>query len=227
MPVTARILLAALEYELGINFVETEEVTTGEDHFESSLNYLKGCKELSPLAVSLLIAIKCQIGIIWSNRSDHKKSLSYFQEAETLFEEYKANTGIAPLHYKDLVLIEGKMSTATLQQREKEFENQHTLTLYYIAQSFNNLGEREKSGKYCHITLIRQMETGQYEAMDWALNCATLGQFYITKDLYNFSRYCLACSSKIGEEALEKFNPEEYDESERQRGRRKGEENGS
>ena len=221
MGVTTRIMLGALEYELGINFIETEEVTTGEEHLESSLNYLAGGDGLSPLKVSLLIAIKCQIGIVWSNRSDHNKSLGYFQEAEKLFEEYKAKTGVPPLFHKDILLTEEKITAKTLQEREAEFENQHTLTLYYIAQSYNNLGEREKSGKYCHITLLRQMETSQYESMDWALNCATLGQFYITKDMYNFARYCLACALKIGEEALDKFNPEDYDESEVQRAEEK------
>ena len=218
---TGRIILAALESELGVNFVETEEVTTGEEHFESSLNYLAGGNPLSPFKVSLLIAIKCQIGIIWSNRSDHNKSLSYFKEAETLFEQYKATTGVAPVFHKDILLTEETSVAKTSQEREVEFENQHTLTLYYIAQSLNNLGERENSGKYCHITLQRQMETRQYEPMDWAINCATLSQFYITKDMYNFARYCLACALMIGEEALEKFNPEDYDESEVKRAEEK------
>lgn len=220
-PVSARILLAAMEYELAVNFVETEEVATGEEHFESSLNYLREGNQLHPLQVSLMIAIKCQVGIVWSNRSDHQKSLSYFQEAEMLFDQYKESTGIAPMFYKDILLADNKRTAATVKDRESEFENQHTLTLYYIAQSFNNLGEREESGKYCHITLVRQMETGQYEPMDWALNCATLGQYYITKDMYNFARYCLACASKIGEEAIEKFNPEDFDEGERQRAEEK------
>jgi len=219
--ITTNVLLAALEYEIAINFVETEEVPTAEEHFASSLNYLDGGDQLSPCKVSLLIAVKCQIGIIWSNRSDHNKSLSYFQEAEALFEQYKAQTGIAPLFYKDILLTEDKATATDSKKMETEFENQHTLTLYYIAQSFNNLGERESSGKYCHITLLRQMETGQYEAKDWALNCATLGQFYITKDMYNFARYCLACALKIGEEAVEKFNPENYDESDVQRAEEK------
>lgn len=218
-PINAKVLLAALEYELGVNCVETEEVTTGEEHLQSSLNYLdsSSSSQFSSSQVSLFIAIKCQIGIIWSNRSDHTKSLSLFQEAEHAFEEYKASVGVAPMFYKDILLAQDKRMAKTLKERETEFESQHTLTLYYIAQSFNNLGEREKSGKYCHITLVRQMETGQYEAMDWALNCATLGQYYITKDMYNFARYCLACASKIGEEAMDKFNPEDYDESEIQR----------
>ncbi|XP_065055492.1 KIF-binding protein-like [Rhopilema esculentum] len=216
-PLQPAVYFAALEYELAVNFVETEEIPTGEEHFDSSLNYLKNFNPHSPCVISLMIAVKCQQGILWSNRSDHTKALIFIQEAEALYEKYKASVGNAPLFYKDILVMNEQKDASTPKERESEFEKQHTLTLYYIAQSYSNLGKREESGKYCHITLLRQMETAQYDPQDWALNCATLGQYYITKDKYNFSRYCLACASRIGEEALSKFNPENYEEGERQR----------
>ena len=221
MPITPTVLLAAIEYEVAVNFIETEEVATGEEHLQSCLNYLQGIELTHPLCVSLLIAAKCQFGMLWSNRADHEKSLNFFQDAENLYSGYKEVVGSSPLFYRDMLLSREKRNAATTQAREAEFEKQHTLTLYYMAQSYNNLGEREKSGKYCHITLIRQMETSQYEPQDWALNCATLAQFYITKDMYSFSRYCLACASSVGEEAILNFNPEDFDESERQRAKDK------
>eukprot|EP00112_Aurelia_sp_Birch-Aquarium-sp1_P004375 Seg1494.6 transcript_id=Seg1494.6/GoldUCD/mRNA.D3Y31 product="KIF1-binding protein-like" protein_id=Seg1494.6/GoldUCD/D3Y31 len=217
MPIIPTILLAAIEYEVAVNYIETEEISTGEEHLQSCLNYLKGTESTHPLCVSLLIAAKCQYGMLWSSRADHEKSLKFFQEAENLHSQYKEIVGNSPLFYRDILLGGEERHATTTQEREAEFEKQHTLTLYYMAQSYNNLGEREKSGKYCHITLIRQMETSQYEPQDWALNCATLAQFYITKDMYNFSRYCLACASCVGEEAILKFNPEDFDENERQR----------
>ena len=33
--------------------------------------------------------------------------------------------------------------------------------------------------------------------MDWALNCATLSQYYITQDDYTQARHCLGESGKI------------------------------
>lgn len=75
--------------------------------------------------------------------------------------------------------------------REKEFEASFTHTLYYLAQVHGALGNSVKSGILCHTTLQRQLETGQYDPVDWALNCATLSQYYITQDEYTMSRHCL------------------------------------
>ena len=53
------------------------------------------------------------------------------------------------------------------------------------------MGQSEKGAMYCHTTLLRQLETGQYDPVDWALNCATLSQYYITQGNYMLSRHCL------------------------------------
>lgn len=50
---------------------------------------------------------------------------------------------------------------------------------------FNNLcfvtGETERAATYCHSTLQRQLQLNQFNPMEWALNAATLSQYYITK----------------------------------------------
>ena len=79
----------------------------------------------------------------------------------------------------------------TEHQREAEFESTFTHTLYFLAQVEEGLGNSEHSAKYCHTTLLRQLETKQYDPVDWALNCATLSQYYITKDNYPMARHCL------------------------------------
>lgn len=42
-------------------------------------------------------------------------------------------------------------------------------------------GETERAATYCHSTLQRQLQLNQYSPMEWALNAATLSQYYITK----------------------------------------------
>ena len=81
-------------------------------------------------------------------------------------------------------------------EREKEFESAFTHTLYYLAQVYAAQGESKKSGMYCHTTLQRQLDTGQYDPVDWALNCATLSQYYITQENYHLSRHCLGMQFK-------------------------------
>lgn len=90
------------------------------------------------------------------------------------------------------------------------FELAYTHTMYYLAQVYKNLGESdlveficfflfffnllkvitkafclpgqtERAATYCHSTLQRQLQLNQYNPMEWALNAATLSQYYITK----------------------------------------------
>lgn len=42
-------------------------------------------------------------------------------------------------------------------------------------------GETERAATYCHSTLQRQLQLNQFSSMEWALNAATLSQYYITK----------------------------------------------
>lgn len=42
-------------------------------------------------------------------------------------------------------------------------------------------GQTERAATYCHTTLQRQLQLNQFSPMEWALNAATLSQYYITK----------------------------------------------
>lgn len=46
---------------------------------------------------------------------------------------------------------------------------------------FCHPGETERAATYCHSTLQRQLKLNQFNPMEWALNAATLSQYYITK----------------------------------------------
>jgi len=76
-------------------------------------------------------------------------------------------------------------------ERERAFSATFTHTLYYLAQVNTALGHSETGGMYCHTTLRRQLETEQYDPVDWAVNCATLSQYYITQGNYMLARHCL------------------------------------
>lgn len=76
-------------------------------------------------------------------------------------------------------------------ERQREFGAIFTHTLYYLAQVNAAMGHSKKGAMYCHTTLRRQLETDQYDPVDWALNCATLSQYYITQPNYILSRHCL------------------------------------
>ncbi|XP_038058276.1 KIF-binding protein-like [Patiria miniata] len=203
------VMLACLRYLLGLNFVDTEETSSGED-------YLMACRKmlephcLDSRAVSLAVATLNQLGILWSGRRESEKALELLLEAESVYKKYKHEVGVAPFGMNELfVAEENRLSD---HQRQQKFEKAYTHTLYYLAQVYGNLGESKKSASHCHETLKRQLETDQYEPMDWALNCATLSQYYITQDDYTQARHCLASATRIYAEALEKLPAVETEE---------------
>ncbi|CAK6964049.1 KIF-binding protein [Scomber scombrus] len=85
----------------------------------------------------------------------------------------------------------------TYQERIKRFELAYTHTMYYLAQVYKNLGQNERAATYCHSTLQRQLKLNQYSPMEWALNAATLSQYYITKGRYMEGRHCLSAATVI------------------------------
>lgn len=58
-----------------------------------------------------------------------------------------------------------------------------TKTKYYLAQCYQHLGEKETAAIYCHLTLKKQLKCRDFlsffDPIDWAVNAATLGQFFL------------------------------------------------
>ncbi|KAG8435278.1 hypothetical protein GDO86_013287 [Hymenochirus boettgeri] len=85
----------------------------------------------------------------------------------------------------------------TEQERSKRFERVYTHTLYYLAQVYKHLKQDEKAAQYCHTTLQRQLEYDSYNPVEWAINAATLSQYYLTKQCYMEARHCLAAANVV------------------------------
>ena len=68
----------------------------------------------------------------------------------------------------------------------------HILCKYSIC-----LDEADKSAAYCLKTLRRQLEMETYRPAEWALNCACLSQFFITRNMFAEGKHCLACANFI------------------------------
>lgn len=63
-----------------------------------------------------------------------------------------------------------------------------------MAQIIGTMGDLHSSAIYCHTTLKRQLEYDDYEPIDWALNSATLSQYFFANNRYTESRHHLAAS---------------------------------
>lgn len=128
------------------------------------------------------------MGILWSTRQDHGESKKYLLRAESLYKEFKG-LGIPPLTISDMFGTEIEKGKGDV-----SLEKVHTLTLYYLAQVFGQEGDLDTSAHYCHLTLKRQLEFKDYEAIDWALNAATLSQYYFSKNSLKQSRHLLSAA---------------------------------
>ncbi|KAG7236001.1 hypothetical protein INR49_001399 [Caranx melampygus] len=183
--------LGAVEYYLGVNHVDTEELSAGQEHLMNCMKQLERCR-VSCDNVSLFIHVRNQLGILWAGRDETETAQGFLETAESIYQRY---------------------------MKEVKFELAYTHTMYYLAQVYKNLGETERAATYCHSTLQRQLKLNQFNPMEWALNAATLSQYYITKGRYMEGRHCLSAATVIsglaGEVPSEAAAQESETESER------------
>ncbi|CAG9762454.1 unnamed protein product [Ceutorhynchus assimilis] len=187
---------------LGMVAIDTEEITVGEKHLDKCQEIIKDIQSL-PDVVLIALNMYNQFGILWSQREPEKSKI-FLEKAEQLYLDFKS-TGTAPIDIADL--FKPNIESYNSEMAFKNMEKIYTLTLYYLAQIFGQLNQDFKSAVYCHITLQRQLEMADYDPIDWALNSATLSQFFLEKCGFKQARHHLAASSCI----LDKYKSEELD----------------
>ncbi|XDV50236.1 hypothetical protein PO909_019324 [Leuciscus waleckii] len=186
--------LAVVQYHLGVNHIETEELSAGEEHLMTCMKLIDKCTTTRE-NVSLFIQARNQLGILWAGRDEIEKAQGFLEIAETMYLLYMKEDGQPPLDLQDFFVPQGE--ELSQQEKTRRFEMAYTHTLYYLAQVYKNLQQYERAGQYCHSTLQRQLEYKQFVPLEWAINAATLSQYYITKTRYMEARHCLAAASVI------------------------------
>ncbi|KAL7889721.1 hypothetical protein AOLI_G00019790 [Acnodon oligacanthus] len=216
--------LGVIEYYLGVNHIETEELSAGEEHLMSCMKLLEKCA-VTRENVSLHIQARNQLGILWAGRDETEKAQGFLETAKSIYVRYMKEDGQPPLDLVDFFVVE--QEAPSQQERMRRFEMVYTHTLYYLAQVYKNLEQYEKAGQYCHSTLQRQLKFSQFVPLEWAINAAALSQYYITKTRYMEARHCLAAANVIaglaGEvpsEAAAKESEVEYEKREQLRQKR-------
>jgi hypothetical protein len=76
-------------------------------------------------------------------------------------------------------------------------EEAHTLTLFYMAQCYGNLGEPAKSAECCFQTLSRQLASNQYQGLEWSVHAAALSQYFMGCNDFHQSAHCLTFASQV------------------------------
>lgn len=174
-----KFILGHIVIDLGKICVFTEEITPGEKYLQQGINLLSDYRQ-HPSAVCPYVHGLNQIGILWSNRGEVKKAKEFLVQAEEIYTEFKAS-GKEPLTIYDIF---GTADEIEVGKGASSLEKIYALTLFYLAQIFGSEGDLHKSAVYCHTTLRKQLEMHEYESIDWALNAATLAQYFCTNNRY-------------------------------------------
>ncbi|KAG8552226.1 hypothetical protein GDO81_004443 [Engystomops pustulosus] len=186
--------LAVTEFRLGVNHTETEELSAGEEHLVRAVRLLERYR-LAHDCVSVYIQAQNNLGILWADRGEIIIAQTYLESAESLYCHYMKKSGKPPVDPDEHFTSEEKRLTE--QERAKRFEKVYTHTLYYLAQVYKHLKQDEKAAQYCHTTLQRQLEYDGYNPVEWAINAATLSQYYLGKQCYMEARHCLAAADVV------------------------------
>ncbi len=56
-------------------------------------------------------------------------------------------------------------------------------------QVHEKIGQADKAGEYCHATLRRQLELGEYKPLEWATNAYTLSHHYLVTDRFALAKH--------------------------------------
>ncbi|KOB74097.1 Uncharacterized protein OBRU01_09902 [Operophtera brumata] len=183
-------MLGAVLLNIGIIDMETDELTSSDNVLSEAVTILAAYSS-KPEIVITLINVYNNLGILWSNREEPEKAITYLLNAKEAYETFKC-TLLMPLPIEH-ILSGGESNAADFMLLEKA----HTLTLYYLAQVYGSLKENLKSAIYCHVTLRRQLQYQDFEPIDWALNSATLSQFFAEQNGFFQARHHLAAASTI------------------------------
>lgn len=186
--------LIAVKLELGKNYADADEPSTAETHFRECVAILEA-KPLDRANVSVMMQACNKLGIIWAERSENEKSLQYLLRSKGVYEEYRK--GESPMSPR--VEAHALMESEPVDEEEewRRFESVHTHTLYFLAQVYGNMEDHQTAANYCCITLDRQIQSKEFDGIDWALNAASLSQFYITRQLFREGRHCLLCADRV------------------------------
>lgn len=187
-------MLAVIYLNEGIIAIDTEELKQGQDYLTNCIDVLSKT-EINAKTILPMLSSLNQLGILWSKQDDAPKAKEFLDQSEKQYKEYKELKikEFPPVNMSSLFDIDDADEPPGTEIMEKLY----TLTLYYLAQIYGNLDDLIKSSVYCHMTLRRQLEMDDYDSIDWALNAATLSQFFMEKGGFQQARHHLAAATYI------------------------------
>ncbi|CRK96120.1 CLUMA_CG009550, isoform A [Clunio marinus] len=205
-----RAILGYVQKDIGKICSFVEETNQAKIYLNKSLELLEGNKNEPEIIICYVDTLN-QLGILWSKLQDNEKSLEYLLKSEKAANSFK-KFGKQPLTIFDIF---GTSDEIEKGKGKECLEKNLTLTFFYLAQVYGAVSNLEASGLYCHLTLKRQLELEDYEPVEWALNAATLSQFYFAKNMLKQSRHLLAAANYMMGKYSDELEQKEMSEDQR------------
>ena len=174
-----------LEFHLASIENETEERSSAEIRLHSILSSIESVVP-HPLILVLVLNIYNQLILIRTSYEQYTEAIDLARKAEEI---YLKSSSMKKYSFEEIF--------GSTDSSRSDFEQIYTHTLFFLAQIYGKLDEKQQSARYCRMTLERQLTTKTYSPIDWATNCATLSQYYMTKHDYPTARYCLICADTM------------------------------
>ncbi|XP_024884804.1 KIF1-binding protein homolog [Temnothorax curvispinosus] len=194
---------AITHLNIGILQADLEDTGLATEYFRKCIDLLEDSK-LTPEGILPAISANNQLGLIYAQRGSYEEAKDFLKQAEGLYVKFTEDVGLEPVHMVTIMgieEIEGDLCAKSI------LEKLHTLTLYYLAQVCRELDDKCSFALYCHRTLSKQLSqnkiTQDLDYVDWALNAATISQYFIEQDKFPQARHHLAAASYILERYAE------------------------
>ena len=171
------LLLARVDYWLGLNHLETEELSTGERLMGRAMAALLPHSTSFPVPV---IDGHNALSLLHTSRA------RYTAARDALLIAQRTYQAVKPFHPS---LPAGEWGVV---------ENLHTLTLYYLAQVYGKMGKRSLSASFCHLCLKRQVEGGAaFDRREWVRNALGLAEYYQQKEQWEDAWHCIKAADAV------------------------------
>mmetsp|Transcript_28882 Transcript_28882/g.51478 ORF Transcript_28882/g.51478 Transcript_28882/m.51478 type:complete len:551 (-) Transcript_28882:130-1782(-) len=192
---------AFLEYLLGLNYFETEEITRSGIHYSKAFDLIT---QVSPQMqykhLTTIQDLLNALGIHKCNQEEVEAGLKFFDQAVKLYDLAKsAGLKNSTSSFFDFLICREPKFNFVIDGglNGRKVEQNYTLTLFYLAQAYSKLGKKDEAAWYCVLTMSRQIASGDYQVKDWSVNAINMAEYYAEQKLFSQAHYMLAAAISI------------------------------
>ncbi|XP_020283575.1 KIF1-binding protein homolog [Pseudomyrmex gracilis] len=195
--ICSTVMIAITHLNIGILQADMQDMDLANEYFTRCIKMMEESK-LTPEGILPAISANNQMGILYAQKGLYDKARDFLETAEILYFKFTEDTICNPINMMNIMgieEIEGDLCPRGC------LEKLHTLTLYYLAQVSRQLDDKGSFALYCHRTLSKQLSqnkiTQDLDYIEWALNAATISQYFVEHEKFSQARYHLAAASCI------------------------------